>query len=203
MKTKTCILGIVSLVFVICGSSAILPDYRGKPWSGKRQIIPGKIIAAFYDEGGESIAFHNPAAKNNGSEGIGLARNGKYEVGISITRPGLDKFTDGTTMPFDKYYVGWIVPGEWLNYSVDVKTEGIYQINLLATSARNEASISLSVNGVDKTGPITIETTGHVHTWRLFSRITEIKLDEGPQLITLKFIKEGYMNIQYLEFISK
>jgi hypothetical protein len=203
MKIRTYIIGIVGLALVISLSVAFVPDFKGKPWNGAMQIIPGKITAAFYDEGGEWVAFHNPATKNNGSEGIGLARNGRYEVGISITRPGLDKFMDGTALPFDKYYVGWIVPEEWLNYSVDVKTAGTYQINLLATSAKDAAEISLSINGVDKTGAIIMETTGHVHTWRLFSNIAEIKMEKGPQVLTLKFIKEGFMNVQYLEFVSK
>lgn len=203
MKTRTYISNIVGLALVISISAALPQDIKSRPWNGERQIIPGKITAALYDEGGEGVAFHNPAAKNNGSEGIGLARNGRYEVGISITRPGIDKFTDGTALPFDKYYVGWIVPGEWLNYCVEVTTTGTYQINLLASSARAEAAISLSVNGVEKTGTIFLETTGHVHTWRLFTNIAEIELEKGPHVLTLKFVKEGLMNVQYLEFVPK
>ena len=203
MKTIRYIIGLVGLALVISLSAAFVPDFKGKPWNGQMQSIPGKITAAFYDEGGEGVAFHNPATKNNGREGIGLARNGRYEVGLSITRPGLDKLTDGTAMLFDKYYIGWIVPGEWLKYSVDVKTAGIYQVNLLATSAMNAAEISLTVNDVDKTGSIIIETSGHVHTWRLYSNIAEFRLEKGPQVLQLKFIKEGFMNVQYLEFIPK
>jgi len=203
MKIRKYVTGITGLVFVIIGISASPPDYKGKPWNGELQYIPGKIIAAFYDEGGEGIAFHNPAAKNNGSEGIGLARNGKYEIGISSTRLGLDKFKDGTDLPADKYYVGWIVPEEWLNYSVDVKTAGTYQINMLLSTAKEATEISLSVDGVDKTGAIILEITGHVHTWLMCTNIAEIKLEKGRQVITLKFLKQGHMNIQYLEFVLK
>jgi hypothetical protein len=203
MKTRKYIIAIICLVFVIIDIAATPPDYKGKPWNGELQYIPGKIIAAFYDEGGEGIAFHNPATKNNGSEGIGLARNGRYEVGISSTRLGLDKFKDGTDVAADKYYVGWIVPEEWLNYSVDVKASGTYQINMLFSTAKEATEISLSADGVDKTGAISLETTGHVHIWLMCTNIAEIKLEKGRHVLTLKFLKQGYMNLQYLEFIPK
>ena len=203
MKARRFIVVIVGLALVHSIGAAQQIDVKSKPWKGERQIIPGKITAAFYDEGGEGVAFHNPAPKNNGSEGIGLARDGRYEVGISVTRPGIDKFLDGTALPPDKYYVGWIVPDEWLNYSVDVKTAGTYQINMLSSVARDSTEISLSVDGADKTGTIILETTGHVHTWRMFTDIAELELEEGLHVLTLKFGRQGFMNVQYLEFISK
>ena len=203
MKARRFIVVIVGLALIHSIVAAQQIDVKSKPWKGERQIIPGKITAAFYDEGGEGVAFHNPAPKNNGSEGIGLARDGRYEVGISVTRPGIDKFLDGTALPPDKYYVGWIVPDEWLNYSVDVKTAGTYQINMLSSVARDSTEISLSVDGADKTGTIILETTGHVHTWRMFTDIAELELEEGLHVLTLKFGRQGFMNVQYLEFISK
>jgi len=201
MKARRFIVVIVGLALVHSISAAQQIDILSKPWKGERQIVPGRITAAFYDEGGEGIAFHNPAGKNNGSEGIGLARDGRYEVGISVTKPGIDKFLDGTSLPFDKYYVGWIVPGEWLNYSVDVKTTGTYQVNMLSSVARDSTAISLSVDGADKTGTIFLKTTGHVHTWRMCINIAELELEEGPHLLTLKFLRTGFMNVQYLEIV--
>ena len=203
MKVKKIIIGICLLFFVISNCMALSPESKSKPWNGTRQVIPGKIVAAFFDEGGEGIAFHNPATKNNGSEGIGLARNGRYEIGISTTKPNLDKYIDGTPMPYDKYYIGWTVPGEWINYSVDVKNSGTYQINMLAASAKDDAAISLSVDGKDQTGEIVLESTGHVHTWKMYSDIGELKLEKGAQILTLKIEKQGLLNIQYLELLPK
>lgn len=124
-------------------------------------------------------------------------------MGISVTRPGIDKFLDGTALPYDKYYVGWIVPDEWLNYSVEVKTAGTYQLNMLSSVARDSTEIGISVDGADKTGTIILETTGHVHTWRMFTNIAELELKEGMHVLTLKFLRTGFMNVQYLEFVSK
>ena len=202
-------MGSIGLALVISSHAASPPDLKTKPWKGERQTIPGKITAAFYDEGGEGVAFHDTDAKNNGSGSLNRGPEEKDNfrkdeaVDISYTKPAFDKFTDGTALEADKYYVGWIAPEEWVNYSVDVKTAGTYQINLLSTAAKEAAEISLSVDGVDSTGAIVLKTTGHVHTWRMNTNLAEIKLAKGPHVLTLKFAKEGLMNVQYLEFVPK
>ena len=71
--------------------------------------------------------------------------------------------------------------------------------DLLASSNNRDAQISFDVNGVDKTGPITLQSTGNWHTWRMHNAIATIKLDKGPQVITLKFVAEGNMNVQHFE----
>jgi hypothetical protein len=185
-------------------------DYKGKPWKGKMQAIPGKITAVFYDEGGEGVAYHDADPENHGSGGLNKGTDDKDNfrkdegVDVSYTKESHDKWTDGKVMPKDQYYVGWTEEGEWLNYTVDVKTAGTYQINLLASSNNKEAEISLSING-EKKASLALENTGNVHTWKLSEKIAEIKLDKGPQLLTLKFVKQkkGTINVQYLEFVPK
>jgi len=189
--------------------AAIPTDYKGKPWKGSMQTIPGKITAAFYDEGGEGVAYHDKDPVNHGSGELNKGKDEKNNfrkdegVDISYTKSAFDKFKDGKLLEIDKYYVGWTAPGEWLNYSVDVKNAGTYQVNMLASSNNKGAEISLSVNGADKTGPIVLETTGYWHTWKMYDNIATITLDKGPQLLTFKFVKEGEMNLQYIDFVPK
>ncbi len=40
-------------------AAAVPADYKGKPWKGKMQTIPGRLTFAFYDEGGEGVAYHD------------------------------------------------------------------------------------------------------------------------------------------------
>jgi len=49
--------------------------YRGKPfhdrvYHGGAQSIPGQVQCAYYDLGGEGVAYHDTDAKSNGSGGI-------------------------------------------------------------------------------------------------------------------------------------
>ncbi len=80
----------------------------------------------------------------------------------------------------------------------------------LGTSARvpylvvvTVLSLLMVFDGVDVTGPIVIPTTGHWHRWRICNNLAEVKLTKGIHILTLKFVKEGNMNIDYLEFLPK
>ena len=56
--------------------------YKGSPYQdskyqGGAQKIPGTVNCAFYDRGGEGVAYHDSDAKNNGSGALNPA-NGTY-----------------------------------------------------------------------------------------------------------------------------
>jgi len=206
---RLCAILIACLPNTLVGAAlgALPPDYKGKPWKGEMQVIPGKITAAFYDVGGEGVAYHDIDAVNHGSGELNRGPEEKKNfrkdegVDISYTKAAFDKFADGMVLDVDRYYVGWTAPGEWLNYTVDVKEAGTYRINMLASSNNKGAEIRFVINGTDKTGPIVVESTGHWHTWKDYQNIAQVELEKGPQLLTLKFVKEGNMNVQYLEFV--
>ena len=47
-------------------------DYKGKPfqdsvYKGGAQVIPGRVQCAYYDQGGEGVAYHDSDAINHGS----------------------------------------------------------------------------------------------------------------------------------------
>ncbi len=176
---KTCLFAGVALVATagLSGQGvgrqtreAFLAQYKGTPYkdarhNGGAQAIPGKVYCAYYDRGGEGVAYHDSDAKNNGSGALNPA-NGSYlnefrmgeAVDTSYTKFGKDPQIDDTEYdrvkpPADLLYVGWTVPGEWFNVTVDVKKAGWYAADLLYTSNRGGA-ISLDVNGAPASWPI-------------------------------------------------
>ena len=185
-------------------------DYKGKPWKGKPQELPGRLTLAFYDEGGEGVAYHDADAVNHGSGRLnkGPAEKDNFRkdqgVDISYTKAAFDKFTDGTKLPLDMYYVGWTNQGEWLNYTVEVKEAGTYQVNILASSYKNpDEKITLSVNGKDKCS-FTLEETGDYHKWKMFNNVAEITLDKGVQLLKLTIAKQQHAtNLCYIEIVPR
>jgi hypothetical protein len=204
--TVVCVVGLC----IFAGMAALPAGYRGRPWEGKVQTIPGKVMAAFYDLGGEGVAYHNNDTKNHGSGELNIGpepkNNFRKDEGISITytKPNLDKWKkDDTFLPIDVYYVGWTSPGESINYTVDVKAAGTYVVNMRASSNNVGAEIRLLVNGVDATGPLVIASTGHWHTWLMYDGLCEVKFEKGLNVLALEFLKEGNMNVQYLEFVAK
>ena len=202
-----------------------LKSYKGTPfrdsrYNGGAQKIPGTVMCAYFDIGGEGVAYHDADAKNNGSGALNPA-NGTYlnefrmneGVDISYTKFGLDPKIDDN--PYDKVtppagllYVGWTEPGEWFNVTVDVVETGDYSADLLYTSNRG-GTISVSVNGAAATGPLTIASTYDAadtvawrqwHHWNLAKGLVKVHLDKGRNVLTVHTVAEGQMNFATLAF---
>lgn len=205
--------------------SGFLAHYQGTPYRDSRyqggaQAIPGKVMCAYYDLGGESIAYHDSDAKNNGSGALNPA-NGTYlnefrmaeGVDTSYTKFGLDPQIDDN--PYNKavpppnlLYVGWTVPGEWFNVTVQVFKAGEYSADLLYTSNRG-GTISIDVNGKPAGGPLVIASTFDAadpiawrqwHHWNVAPGLVKLKLPKGKAVLTVHILTEGQMNLATLDF---
>jgi hypothetical protein len=202
-----------------------LTQYKGVPFHDSRyrggaQSIPAKVLCAYYDLGGEGVAYHDSDAKNNGSGALNPA-NGTYlnefrmneGVDTSFTKFGQDPKIDDN--PFDKVvppanllYVGWTVPGEWFNVTVQAAQAGEYTVDLLYTSNRG-GTISLDVNGEPATGPLIITSTFDAadpvawrqwHHWNVAPSIAKLRLPAGKAVLTVHILTEGQMNLATFDF---
>jgi len=202
-----------------------LEQYKGVPfhdsrYSGGAQRIPGTVMCAYYDLGGEGIAYHDADAKNNGSGALNPA-NGAYlnefrmheGVDTSYTKFGLDPKIDDN--PYNKVappaglmYVGWTEPGEWFNITLEVAESGEYSADLLYTSNRGGA-IAVDVNGIRATEPLKITSTYDAtdpvewrqwHHWNVAHDLLRLHLDKGKTVLTVHTIAEGQMNYATLKF---
>src|SRR3984885_5761893 len=145
--------------------------YHDSRYQGGPQKIPGRVLCAYYDLGGEAVAYHDSDPQNHGSGGWNSA-DGRWlnefriqeGVDTSYTKfnrkpePIDDNPFDKVVPPADLPYVGWTEPGEWFDITVVVKPAGTYSADFLYTSNRG-GTISVDVNGKDATGPLQITTT--------------------------------------------
>lgn len=202
-----------------------LRSYKGLPYhdaryDGGAQKVPGKVTCAYYDLGGEGVAYHDTDAKNHGSGELNPA-DGSYlnefrigeGVDTSYTKFGRNPQIDDTqydkvTPAADLLYVGWTVPGEWFNVTVDAAEAGDYSADLLYTSNRGGA-ISIDVNGAPATGPLTIQSTYDAndpvawrqwHHWNVASNIARLHLAAGKNVLTIHIVEQGQMNLATLDF---
>ena len=221
------VLLILSTVFLFCGCAAPgMKGYQGKPYHdsvyhGGPQKIPGRVQCAYYDLGGEGVAYHDLDATNQGS-GVLNPPNGTYLNEFRMYE-GVDtsytKFHDQIdNSPYDfarppegQLYVGWTAPGEWFNVTVMVKHAGVYTIDLLYTSHQGGV-ISLDLNGrplVPVIGIIsTYEDNDPVdwrqwHHWNIMSNLAEVELPKGKSVLTVHILTEGNMNLAYFDFKPK
>jgi hypothetical protein len=185
------------------------------------QHIPGRLQCAYYDLGGEGIAYHDADAKNQGSGTLNPA-DGSYlnqfrmneGVDTSYTKfhDQIDNSPYNLVQPPEGYlYVGWTEPGEWFNITVAVERAGTYSLDLLYTSNRG-GEIAFDLNGKKLTDPIPIQSTYNAadpigwrqwHHWNLAKDLSEVQLPKGIHVLTLRVVSEGNMNFAYLEFKPK
>jgi hypothetical protein len=208
----------------ICGSKTHYPkSYKGTPYQDTRyhggaQKIPGKVQCAYYDRGGEGVAYHDADAKNNGSGGLNPA-DGTYlnqfrmDEGVDISYTKFHNQIDNNPYdivqpPENQLYVGWTEPGEWFNLTVEVAHTGFYSADLLYTSNRG-GTISIDVNGKDATGPLVIVSTFNAsdpiawrqwHHWNVMPNIVRLRLPKGKSVLTVHIVTGGNMNLAYFDF---
>jgi hypothetical protein len=197
--------------------------YKGTPYHDARhqggpQKIPGRVECAYYDRGGEGVAYHDADSKNNGSGALNPA-DGTYlnqfrmDEGVDISYTKFHDQIDNSPYdlvlpPENQLYVGWTEPGEWFNITVQVDRAGVYAPDLLYTSNRG-GTISLDVNGKDATGPLTISSTFNAadpiawrqwHHWNLAPALMKVRLPSGKSVLTVHILTEGNMNLAYFDF---
>jgi hypothetical protein len=201
-------------------------DYKGTPFQdgvyhAGPQKIPGKVYCAFYDCGGEGVAYHDTTPKNLGSGTLNPA-NGTYlnefrmNEGVDISY--VKFFDEIDNNPYDlvqppekMFYVGWTEPGEWFNMTVEVAEAGVYTFDLLYTSHQG-GTISLDLNGKKLSEPLKVISTFNAaeplawrqwHHWNLMKDLAEVTLPKGLSVLTVRVLTEGNMNLGRLDFRPK
>jgi hypothetical protein len=192
--------------------------YRDSVYTGNKlnppgaQMLPGRVELAYFDLGGEGVAYHDNTSVNEGT-----MLNGKP----GETRPGISLYTacfrpgEGVDINYTKdiadfshpnkvdpkvnqLYIGWQEAGEWANYTVYVNREGKYIIyTVYSGSDTNPAE--LWVNNMFASKLNFPEKTGDQHYWTQ-SEIGSITFpSRGTYLLTLKF--SPGLNYGYLDFL--
>ena len=147
---------VASIVPTTAFSQSFLSQYKGLPYrdsrySGGSQKIPGMVVCAYYDLGGEGVAYHDTDPKNHGSGELNPA-DGTYlnefriheGVDTSYTKfnrkpdPIDDNPFDKIVPPADLLYIGWTEPGERFNVSIDVAHSGTYAADSLHIEPRRD-----------------------------------------------------------------
>jgi beta-glucanase (GH16 family) len=158
-------------VEISVGAGCPQAPYRMTP-----AAVPGTVEAEDFDIGGQDFAYNDANPNNNG---------GAY-------RPAEGVDLESTTDDGSGFNVGWTVPGEWIEYTVDV-TAGTYDVEVRVASAVGGGTLHIEFDGVDLTGPITFAGTDGWQNWTTV-RAADVTLDAGVQTMRLA-IDAGEFNV--------
>jgi hypothetical protein len=211
-------IGIIGIGLGVRGEAAVPDDYKGKPFEdsvyhGGPQVIPGRLQCAYFDFGGEGVAYHGDVI-NHGSGELNQKPDHQRphatpyfwnfrkdeHVSVSYTKDFAD-FNHTGPVPFtpdtNQLYVGWTQDGQWVNYTVNVKTPGTYRI--VALYSHDATAVTFSLNHkLASECKLPVATEGY-HTWNK-AEIGKITFPEaGVQLLTFSYGIGN--NFAYFDFV--
>lgn len=164
-------------------SATTLKLYR-KAYKGPH-YIPGKIEIENFDDNGEGTAYHDLDAANQGkayrtTEGVDIE---------ACTDAGLG------------YNIGYLGNGEWLIYSIDSLTSGVYDINLrYSSNVVSTKKVNLYMN-TTLLGSFTPVSTGGWQVWKTLT-LPQVTINKSESnLLKLSFVGADF-NLNWIEFIK-
>lgn len=149
------------------------------PFLDSLHLIPGIIEAEDFDEGGEGFTYHD-------ANEVNLTGAYRPNEGVDI----YDRQGEG-------FHVGSVVPGEWLEYSVNVLTEGWYNVSAHIATYTGGGKFKIDVDTVSS-GPVTVK--GSNSPLNTLPNNTKMYLYPGKQIMRFTILESPSYNIDKLEF---
>jgi len=154
-----------------------------KPYNTIAKDIPGSIEAEEYDFGGQGVSFNDLDTNNQGD--------------ATFRGDAVDLENTGDTSGI--YDVGWIMNGEWLEYTVNVMETGTYSMYLRVAVDGDNRTLHVEMDGVDITGAINLPNTGGWQAWQTVT-VNNLNLTAGEKQMRVVFTAD-YQNLNYLSFV--
>ena len=164
--------------------SVDLPEVEQTPYLGEAAALPGTIQAENYDLGGQGVAYEDSDASNNG---------GQYRPNEGVDIGGSEE---------DGYSVGWVSEGEYLEYTVEVTTPGVYQLSAALASPDGGGSFTVAFpeNGASTTLTVPTGGTGGFAQFQDVEAAGPLSLRAGTQVMRITIGPAPAFNIDSLVF---
>lgn len=138
------------------------------PFAGTPPVVPARLEAEDFDRGGEGVAYHDTTLVNEG---------GQYRKTEAVDLETCDDTGGGFCVSFTQ-------PGEFLEYTFNAASNGLYRLNVRASSVGAGATFEVAKDGVTIGGARTIPDSGG--GWTTIA-ITGIPMSTGVHVLRLTF----------------
>jgi len=159
---------------------------KQQPFHGTPFNVTDRIQAEDFDNGGEGISFHNMGRKKHG-----VYRRTSVEL-LTATDDG------------GGYFVGSTKRGEWLEYTVNVGTAGVYTFQGRFQVVGKGGAFHVEVDGKNVTKRMGIPSAGKNAQWQTVSK-RNITLSSGKHVVRIVFdgitAKKSAGNFNWFQFV--
>jgi len=153
--------------FTARDSVTITATGNGTPFTGTPIPVPGTIPAVYFDKGGEGVGYHDNEPAN-----IGLLFRPSEGVDIENSNNG-------------GYDVYWMVAGEWLEYTIQIPSDGFYDFIPSVASVPGFGNYRILIDNVDVSGKKAVLNTGGWQNWRSIAT-PKVSVKQGTRILRIE-----------------
>ncbi len=152
------------------------------------QDIPGVVYPSDFDMGVLNSAYYDTDVANyQVSTGSYTAWNNGWvyrndAVDLQLTTDNVN--TNG-------YHLGWLATDEWIQYSVNVAAEAVYEVEVRVASTGTEGKFHFQSGEADISLPVNVPSTGAWDTWQTIS-VSNVILTPSDSKIRFYVDHEGF-----------
>ena len=188
LKLENCTIhyDVIDALFRQPYSLTTLPFFLN-PITDTRNPIPGKIFAVNFDIGKNGHAYNDAEFQNTGGPGSTdwnsgwIYRNDGPDIGICSDTVS---YTNG-------YHITDIEAGEWLAYTIQADSTGVYRVSARTANASGKGAFSVEIDGQNVSGSIPVPHTGSNERFVPVT-LPDIELTAGKHLMIIRFEEGGF-----------
>jgi len=168
-----------------CPDGSQIEPKVSTPYKGVAAKLPGTIEAENYDEGGSNVAWYDLSSGNNCDDYTNEYRSDD----VDIKKDG------------NAYIVGSCQSGEWMKYTVDVQTDGEYELTVRVGEGGSSGKFSLTMDDKSIDYTVNVEKTGSWGTYAEQVQSKKFNLKKGTHVLKLT-IDSDWVDIDWLKFTT-
>lgn len=158
--------------------------------------IPGIIYAPNYDMGTQGVAYNDLDYANYS---VTTGNYTAWNNGWSYRNDGVDVEPSQDKVNTNGFMVGFTNDGEWMDYTINVTADGVYDVNVRVASGGPSGGFHLEIDGADATYTYYVPITGGWNTWQNLT-IPEVILNTSDTKMRVYMDRGGY-NLGSFEFV--
>lgn len=165
------------------------------PYGGDHQV-PGIVHATDFDMGTVGSAYGDVQVANYH---VSTGNYTEWNSGWQYRNDGVDITFSNDPVHDNGYKVSWLASDEWMKYTVDVSSGGLYDIKMRVSMGEAPGLVHFEADGADVSSYVEFQTFGAPGGWQTVT-IEDVFLEEGP--VGLKFYADqGGFEISHFNFV--
>ncbi|MBL6645840.1 MAG: cellulase family glycosylhydrolase [Flavobacteriales bacterium] len=140
------------------------------------QQVPGIIHATDFDMGVVGSAYGDIQVANYH---VSTGNYTEWNSGWQYRNDGVDITFATDPVHSNGYKVSWLATDEWMKYTVDVQTGGLYDIRMRVSVGETPGMVHFETAGGDVSGYVEIPLSGIPGGWQTIT-VEDVYLEAGP-----------------------